>query len=341
MRPSVTVIVPVYNAAESLELLVDDIASTMEEEASQFELILVDDDSADRSWEIIQELAAERDWVRGVHLMRNYGQHNAILCAVRLARHEVIVTLDDDLQHPPKEIPKLLAKLDEGYDVVYGAAESRSQSIVRSVLARVIKRGMARAMGIRTVRDLSAFRAFRTELRKAFADYRSPELLLDALLAWGTTRFAAVRVEHAPRAYGRSGYGFLRLVNQTAYMLTGFTTTPLRLTSLLGFGLTLFGAGVLVYVVGRYLVEGSLPGFPFLASLISIFGGTQLFALGIVGEYLARMFSRTMERPTYTVAATTFPQSGSGRAAGELPGEAAAGGTRSLSPLRQDAPGQS
>jgi undecaprenyl-phosphate 4-deoxy-4-formamido-L-arabinose transferase len=121
-------------------------------------------------------------------------------------------------------------------------------------------------------------------------------------LTWGTTRFAANVVQHNPRPVGKSNYTFLKLVTHALNMMTGFSTLPLQLASLMGFVFTLFGFGVLVYVIGRYIIQGSpVPGFPFLASIIVIFSGVQLFALGIIGEYLARMHFRMMERPPYTV----------------------------------------
>ena len=157
-------------------------------------------------------------------------------------------------------------------------------------------------MGAGTARHVSAFRAFRTDLRQAFAGYQSPSVSLDVLLTWGTTRFAAIPVRHDPRRLGESNYTFRRLVILALDMMTGFSTWPLRLASLIGLGVTLFGVAVLAYVLGRYLIAGySVPGFPFLASTIAIFSGAQLFALGIIGEYLARMHFRIMNKPTYVV----------------------------------------
>lgn len=157
-------------------------------------------------------------------------------------------------------------------------------------------------------RKVSAFRAFRTELREAFADFRGPFVSIDVLLTWGTHDFSAVPVRHEARRAGLSNYSLLRLVVHAFNMITGFSTLPLRLASFVGFAATLFGIGVLVYVLGRYLwVGGSVPGFPFLASVIAIFSGVQLFALGVMGEYVARMHSRVMERPSYTVRTTVGP----------------------------------
>jgi undecaprenyl-phosphate 4-deoxy-4-formamido-L-arabinose transferase len=262
------------------------------------------------SWAVIEQLAAQYPWVRGINMMRNYGQHNALLCGVREAQYEVVVTMDDDLQHPPEEIPTLLAKLAEGYDVVYGAPRVLPHSSWRNVMSLLIKRLLTWVMGVRTFQEVSAFRAFRTPLREAFASYRDPSVLLDVLLSWGTTRFVSVPVDHAPRMVGKSNYDLRRLVNLALLVLTGFSTAPLRLASYIGFGFTLFGLLVFAYVVIQYLLVGSVPGFPFLASIISLFSGAQLFALGILGEYLSRIFSRSMDRPAYVVREVTSGRSG-------------------------------
>jgi len=142
---------------------------------------------------------------------------------------------------------------------------------------------------------------FRTELRDAFADYQASFVSIDVLLTWATSRFGAVKVPFKPRRSGSSGYTFGKLVRHALDMMTGFSTAPLQLASLIGFGCTLFGVVILVFVVGRYFLEGSIPGFPFLASIIAIFSGAQLFALGVIGEYLARMHFRTMNRPAYAI----------------------------------------
>ncbi len=128
---------------------------------------------------------------------------------------------------------------------------------------------------------------------------------IDVLLTWGTTRFAAVEVRHDPRLVGRSNYTFRKLVTHALNMMTGFSTWPLQMASLIGFGFTLFGLGVLAYVLVRYVILGySVPGFPFLASVIAVFAGAQLFALGIIGEYLARMHVRSMGQPMCTIRDT-------------------------------------
>jgi undecaprenyl-phosphate 4-deoxy-4-formamido-L-arabinose transferase len=276
---------------------------------SSHELILVNDGSQDSSWEVVTRLAERHGWVKGIDLMRNYGQHNALLCGIREARHDVVVTIDDDLQHPPEEIPRLLAVLGEGYDVVYGSPEAEQHSLLRNLASRVTKFALQHSMGATIASKVSAFRAFRTSLRQAFATYSSQFVSIDVLLTWATTRFAAIRVPHHPRQDGLSNYTVRKLVTHALNMMTGFSTFPLQIASLVGFGFTLFGIAVLIYVVGRYVIQGSsVPGFPFLASVIAIFAGAQLFALGIMGEYLARIHFRTMDRPAYTVRGTSGAQ---------------------------------
>ncbi len=297
-----SVVIPVYRGAETLPDLVFRLDVVLSKSSGEYEIILVNDCSPDASWEVINQLVVKYPRVRGVNLMRNYGQHNATLCGVREARFEIIVTMDDDLQHPPEEIPILLAELEKGYDVVYGAPRKLPQGFIRNLLTRLTKVLLARVMGVPSVRNISAFRAFRTQLRQAFTNFSSPTLTLDVLLSWGTTRFTSVLIDiDTPER--RSNYHFLMLVRAALLILTGYSTAPLRLASWIGFLMTLFGLGVFVYVIIIYFIAGSLPGFPFLASLISIFGGAQLFALGIMGEYLARMFERIMDRPPYVITA--------------------------------------
>lgn len=302
MISTISVIVPVYNSQDTLPELTQRLEAVLSRLTDTFEVILVNDGSRDQSWQVISDLAEQCPWIRGIDLMRNYGQHNALLAGIRQARGDMVVTLDDDLQNPPEEIPKLVIKLVEGYDVVYGTPEREQHGFWRNTASGVTKLALQSAMGAETARNVSAFRAFRTQVREAFDDCRSPFVSIDVLLTWGTNRFAAIRVGHEPRRVGVSNYTFRKLVTHALNMVTGFSTWPLRLASLIGFGFTLFGLGVLTYVISRYLVQGgSVPGFAFLASAISIFSGAQLFALGIIGEYLARMHQRMMERPTYVV----------------------------------------
>ena len=299
---TLSVVVPVYNSEQSLLGLISVLAETLPTLAERYEVLLVNDGSRDRSWATIEALAREHLWVRGFDLMRNYGQHNALLCGIRAARYDLIATVDDDLQHPPAELRRLLDKLNEGYDVVYGTPQKQQHGFWRDLASEMTKLALQSSMGVDVARHVSAFRLFRTPLREGFVNYRGSFISIDVLLTWSTTRFAALPVRHDERKFGASNYNFRKLVTHALNMITGFSVLPLQLASLIGFAFTLFGIVVFVYVVGRYLIQGGVvPGFPFLASIIAVFSGAQLFALGIMGEYLARMHFRLMDRPTYLV----------------------------------------
>ena len=289
--PSISVVIPVYNSQATLQALCTQLKPILTALGLPYEIIFVNDGSQDGSWQVIQELAEQQPNVLGIDLTRNYGQHNALLCGIRAAQHSVVVTMDDDLQHPPDEIPLLLNKLAEGHDVVYGVPQRQQHGWWRDGSSIATKLALHHIMGAATARKVSALRAFRTYLRDAFAAYRSPFISIDVLLSWATTRFAAVPVHHEPRRVGRSNYTLRKLIVHALNMATGFSTLPLQFASLTGFLFTFLGLVVLVVVCGRYLLQGSsVPGFPFLASLIAIFSGTQMFALGIIGEYLAHPF---------------------------------------------------
>jgi undecaprenyl-phosphate 4-deoxy-4-formamido-L-arabinose transferase len=298
---NVSVVVPVYNSGETLRVLVDRLRKALSAQCDEFEILLVNDCSKDNSWEVISDLINQGLCV-GIDLMRNYGQHNALLCGIRAAQYEVVVTLDDDLQNPPEEIHRLLQRLEEGADVVYGTPVRLRHSGWRNFASQFIKRILQMSMGVNSAVDISSFRAFRTNLREAFERNASPNICLDVLLSWGTTKFASVKVDHSEREHGTSNYNMFKLLSHAANLLTGFSTVPLRFAVWNGFACIIFGIIALGYVVLRYFMEGTpVPGFPFLASIILIFSGAQLFALGIIGEYIGRIFLRNMDRPPYVV----------------------------------------
>jgi glycosyltransferase involved in cell wall biosynthesis len=303
-RRSISVVTPVYNGEASVGELCRRLAEVLPRISAQHEVILVNDGSRDRSWDTISELCSRSPVVRGLNLMRNYGQHNALLCGIRAAKYDLVVTMDDDLQHPPEEIPRLLARLEEGFDVVYGAPKAEQNGLMRALASRITRLALSAAVGSDVAKNVSAFRVFPTQLREAFEAYQSPFVSIDVLLTWATTRFGATTVAFQPRHSGSSNYTFTKLVRHAFDMMTGFSTAPLQLASLIGFTCTLFGLAVFIYVFVRFCLEGSVPGFPFLASIIAIFSGAQLFALGVIGEYLARMHFRSMKRPAYVVRTT-------------------------------------
>jgi undecaprenyl-phosphate 4-deoxy-4-formamido-L-arabinose transferase len=304
MTKSISIVIPVYNSAELFPLVVSEINQVLSGSDRPYEIILVNDGSRDGSWQGIENLVSKKPGVvRGINLMKNYGQHNALLCGIRAAKHEICVTMDDDGQHAATDIPKLLAKLDEGFEVVYGAPLEQKHGLLRDIASVLTKAALQNIMNAESARNVSAFRMFYTRLREAFVDVRGATISIDVLLTWGSTKFGVLKVAHRPRIQGESQYSFRRLFQHAMNMMTGYSTLPLRISSGIGFILTLFGAVVFMYTFIRYLIFGGVvPGFTFLASMISVFSGAQLFALGIMGEYLGRMHYRLMDKPSYTIA---------------------------------------
>ena len=301
LSKGLSVVVPVYRSEQTLRELVSRISSALQK--YDFEIILVDDASGDGSWKEISSLAKENLNVFGIRLGRNSGQHGALLAGVRMAKFETTVTLDDDLQNPPEEIERLILGLKQGVDVVYGVSSEIKQNFYRRLGSNLVRKFFSSALGFNSAVTMSSFRAFRTNLREGFSTQLGPNISLDALLTWSTTRFAVAEVRHDMRKMGKSHYTYRKLVRFMIDMTTGYSALPLRLATSIGFVTIGFGLLLLTYVVGRPILSGeSVPGFPLLASSITIFSGVQIFLLGILGEYIGRMHFRVMNKPTYMIA---------------------------------------
>ncbi|GAA0374257.1 glycosyltransferase family 2 protein [Microbispora corallina] len=300
---SVSVVIPCYRSARTLPRLVAGLMPVLREVSPDHEVILVVDGSPDDTWAAASRLARDVDGVRAIHLSRNYGQHNALVAGIRDARGDVVVTMDDDLQHPPEQIPLLLSTLEgERLDLVYGVPHQEEHGCLRSLASRSVKAGMAAALGIGAAREISAFRAFRTRLRDGFDGLRGPHASVDVALSWATTRVGSVRVHMRRRGDGRSNYTPRLLVRHTVNMLVGYSSAPLRAASLLGFLAGVLGLLLAGVVLWRFLTGGiTVAGFTTLASMVALFSSAQLMSIGVLGEYIGRIHGGGMGRPTYVV----------------------------------------
>jgi len=279
----ISVVVPVYRSQATLDVLYSQVLSVLDTQPLPWEIVFVEDAGGDASWSVIDALATADPRVRGLRMSRNYGQHNALLCGIRAARGDVVVTIDDDLQHPPREILKLLERLTPDVDVVYGYSVSdQPHGVLRGTASRLSKWALRVAMGVESARHASAFRAFRTHLRRAFGE------------------------NYGPSVSGTSGYTLRKLIAHLLNMITGFTALPLQFASVLGIVFSVVGFLLLIYVcIVRIIYGVAVPGFTFLACAITVLAGVELFALGMIGEYVARIHFRTMGRPTFVVAEET------------------------------------
>ncbi|WP_184541492.1 glycosyltransferase family 2 protein [Streptosporangium becharense] len=300
---SVSVVIPCYRSARTLPELVTRLVPVLREASARHEVILVVDGSPDDTWETAADLARRFDAVRAVRLSRNYGQHNALAAGIREARSEVVVTMDDDLQHPPEQIPLLLAALEgDRLDLVYGVPHEEEHGFLRSLASRSVKAGLAGALGVRGARAISAFRAFRTRLRDGFEELTGPHVSIDVALSWATSRVGSVRVHMDERGSGRSNYTPRLLVRHTVNMLVGYSTAPLRAASYLGFAAGVVGLVLGAVVLWRFAAgDTTVAGFTTVASMVALFSSAQLMSIGILGEYVGRVHGNNMGRPAYVV----------------------------------------
>lgn len=268
------------------------------------EVILVVDGSPDDTWETARELACQFDAVRAIQLSRNYGQHNALMAGIREAAFDLVVTMDDDLQHPPEQVPLLLAAIEtDRLDLVYGVPHEEEHGFLRSLASRSVKAGMAGVFGVSGAQAISAFRAFRTRLRDAFEGLNGPHVSVDVALFWATTRIGSVNVQMSHRVDGRSNYTPRLLARHAVNMFLGYSTAPLRAASYLGFLVGIFGLLLGGAVLWRFVMgDTTVAGFTTIATMVALFSSAQLIAIGVLGEYIGRIHSGGMGRPAYVIS---------------------------------------
>lgn len=293
---NVSVVVPVYRGAPSIPELAERLGAVLPSVAERYELVLVNDGSPDNSWQVIEGLSDKYPWVRGIDLMRNYGQHNALLAGVYSAKHEIIVTMDDDLQHPPEEIPKLLSALTDSVDLVYGREKVIKRGFVRRSGSRAIKWILAKLTGGGSHQDVGSFRVFRALLRNAFPPAPGQFVILDSMLASGTTKLASVEVAHAARKYGASNYDISALIRVAFRLITSYSVTPLRLAVVLGLMSVLLG--LCMAVTAPFVTQTQTL---LIVGALALFCGVQLCAIGVLGEYVGRLVERSWDRVPYAV----------------------------------------
>lgn len=299
---SVSVVIPCFRSSSTLPELVSGLVRELIH-FSSYEVILVVDGMSGGTAAMACRLAVETPHTRAVVLRRNYGQHNALVAGIRRARGDVIVTMDDDLQHPPGEVRALVHELDRSEcDLVYGIPVEEEHGLMRSLASRVTKRALA-ASGVSDARIVSAFRAFRGELAAAFDGVDDSFVNVDVVLSWATENVGSVRVAIRRRDAGASGYSTARLLRHAFNMVTGYSETPLRVVTVLGIVSSLIGAVLLAFVLISFATGArAVPGYTSIVSAVAIFSGVQMLSLGIVGEYLGRMHSRSTGRPMFLVA---------------------------------------
>ncbi len=309
--PEISVVIPVFNEEDNLRELAERLIRTLSGLGRPFEVIFVDDGSTDRSWAILTELNGQYPQnIRALQFHRNFGQHQAIFAGFQAARGQVMVTLDADLQNPPEEIPRLVAKLDEGYDTVGGWRENRQDSIFRRFPSQLVNTIMSRVTGVK-LRDYGCMlRAYRREVIDSINQCHESSSFIPALANLFSQRVAEIPVGHAERERGKSKYGIFKLIRLNFDLMTGFSNLPIHLIGLMGMTIALLGLFFgLLLIIRRIFVGPEVEGVFTLFAILFIFVGLNTLGLALVGEYVGRIYREVRGRPRFVIRQTLGPES--------------------------------
>ena len=301
LDPTFSVVVPAYNEAGSLPTLMARLVPVMDGMGEAWEAVLVNDGSTDATLDAMQRLRAADPRIAIVNLSRNFGKEAATTAGLDHARGDAVILLDADLQDPPELIPELVAAWRRGFDTVYAQRRERGgDTWLKRTTASAFYRVMAQTGPVQVPRDTGDFRLMSRRVVEALGGLRERHRFMKGLFAWVGYPSIAVPYDRSPRHAGSSAWSYWKLWNLALEGITGFTTAPLRMATYFGL---LIGAGAALYltvIVVRTLLFGNeVPGYPSLLAVILLLGGTQLLTLGIIGEYLARVFNEVKRRPLY------------------------------------------
>ena len=319
-RPEISIVVPVYRSQAILPHLARQVATAMESAgmAGRFELILVNDASPDDSWHTIRDLAAAYPFVSGICLGRNFGQHNATMAGLNHARGEIVVIMDDDLQHPPQTIIMLVEAVRSGFDVCYTSYVNRKHVLWKRMGSWFNDRVAAFLIGKPRGLYLSSFKALRSWVVREITRYDGPYAYIDGLILDVTKQITSVPIEHQARLEGRGNYGLRRSVSLWLKMATSFSIIPLRIASFTGMVLAGVSAVAMLVIIIDKLRHPEVPaGWSSLATIILFIGGLQLLCLGVIGEYLGRAYLKVSGKPQFSVRERIGPVESSGAADGQ------------------------
>lgn len=297
-----SVVIPIYNEEVTIERLHERLSRVLEPLGKSYEVIYIDDGSTDGTQAILQRLHSKDPNVKVVVFNRNYGQHAAVVAGFERAGGEIIVTLDGDLQNPPEEIPKLLEKIQEGYDVVGGWREGRQDSLMRRLPSFLINQVTSLLVGVKMKDYGCMLRAYRREVVERICQCQEISSFIPVLANSFAGSVVEIPVAHSPRTSGRSKYTPFRLLRLNFDLLTGFSLLPIQAVSFAGILISFLGVGFAVFLaVRRLLVGPEVEGVFTLFAILFFFVGLQILALGLIGEYIGRIYMEVRRRPRYVI----------------------------------------
>lgn len=303
--PYLSVVIPVFNEEENLAELHARLATTLNAMSYAWEVIYVDDGSRDRSWKLLEGIQQADRHVRLVRFNRNYGQHMAVFAGFERVRGQVVATLDADLQNPPEDVPKLVAKLEEGYDVVGGWRQFRQDSWLRTFPSMIVNRITSRVVGV-DLKDYGCMlRAYRREVVQAMNECQETSSFIPALANTYASQVVEIPVGHAERQGGRSKYGPLQLLRLQFDLMTGFSVLPIQFVSFVGSLVALMGLAFGCFLFIRRLIVGpEVEGVFTLFAILFVFVGLQILGVGLIGEYVGRIYREVRRRPRFVIRET-------------------------------------
>ncbi len=300
-----SIVIPIYRTGLLINELLTRVSRQMDLSGDPYEIIMVEDHGNDDSWQIMKAALPDYPQLRIIRLMRNFGQHNALMCGFSHCRGQFVVTMDDDLQNPPEEIPKLITALEQGYDVVYGAAAKKQHHPFRNIGSFLIKSFYQRIF--RSSANVTSFRIIRRQVIDGIVRYDKNYTFIDGLIAWHTANIGNVEVIHEERGQGSSGYSLTKLFTLSMNMLTNFSILPLQAVSTAGLFFSLVGFLLTLGYLVKFLIWGiPVPGYTSIIIVITFFSGVQLLALGLIGEYLGRVHLNINSKPQYYIRESSF-----------------------------------
>ncbi|MBN1225802.1 MAG: glycosyltransferase family 2 protein [Deltaproteobacteria bacterium] len=309
MKPEFSIVIPVFHGAKTLPDLCNRIAKVFNNISQNYEIILVDDASTDDSWQVMQKLRKGDAKIKLIQQMRNFGQHQALLCGLRHSVGDFVITMDDDLQHLPEEIPKLITtiKADDSNDVVVGAYITKKHSWFRNLGTKLINDTTSHIFGKDPKLQLTSFRIIRRHIVDELNKNKSSSPRIGLILLTITKKISSVPVQHHTRLHGCSGYSFPRMVANTLDNILTYSSLPLRLVSYVGFASSFLSFLLGIYYVLKYFLKGiGVTGWTTTILLLLFCFGVLLFSMGIVGEYLIRIMREVTNQPQYIIRKKEF-----------------------------------
>ena len=302
-KSTFSVVVPVYNSERSLEELYQRLAATFEKMGKSFEVVFVNDHSSDRSYAVLRKIHQRYPAnTTVVDLLKNYGQHNAVMCGFHYCRGEYMITIDDDLQNPPEEIPALFEKLQEGYDVVFGVPNEKNHKAYKNLGSLIIRKLNRKIFHLKDKLSFSSYRIIRKEVVDEAISIKTPFPYISGMLLTITNSIANLKVEHAARKYSRSNYNLAKLINLSFNLLINYSSIPLRIIAVFGFAISIISLILGLAYIFKQLFVGKAPeGWTTLVVLISFYNALFLAFFSILGEYISRLLKESSQISQFVV----------------------------------------